>query len=247
MASADTACYFFPDISRSRSDRVHHPEAPLPKFRRLAVGAAGGPGDSACGFVRTKDRLSAGSSATLEELEQNAYCRGFADGEKKGFEQGSCAGTALAEKRLDPLLGSLSQMLSELQTLRRQTCADLESELVELALAVARKIVGREVDANPDRIADIIRNAIRRVPDAPRITIRLNPSDLRHLNETRPQLLAGLAGAQRASFETDAGIDLGGCFIETDAGDVDARIQHQLEVVDAAFCAERRKNSTLTD
>ena len=31
------------------------------------------------------------------------------------------------------------------------------------------------------------------------------------------------------------------------AGDVDARIQHQLEVVDAAFCAERRKNSTLTD
>jgi flagellar assembly protein FliH len=210
----------------------------------MPAGASDGGETSARSFIGEKDRARKSKPATIEEVEQNAYCRGFADGEKKGIEQGVCAGTQAAENRLDPLLASLRQVLSELQTLRRQTCAALEAELVALALGVARKIVGREVAGNPDQIAGVIRKALSCVEPATRITIRLNPSDLKRLNEARPQLLSGLPGAQQVCFEADAGLDPGGCFIETDAGDVDARLQHQLQVVEDAFRTEWSQDAT---
>jgi flagellar assembly protein FliH len=209
----------------------------------MPAGAFEGGGTSARTFIGEQERSSKRRTATLEEIEQNAYCRGFADGEKKGLEQGVCAGTEAAENRLCPLLDSLRKLLSELHTLRRQACADLEAELVDLALAVARKILGREVAAGPDQITGIIRRALSQVEDAARITIRLNPSDLKHLNEARPRLLADLTRTRLAHFEGDAGLDPGGCFIETEAGEVDARIQHQLQVVDDAFRAEWSKDA----
>jgi flagellar assembly protein FliH len=189
-------------------------------------------------FTGGNGRLGKGKPATLEEIEQNAYCRGFADGEAKGLEQGMRAGTEAAENQLSPLLDSLRQAIAEMNALRRRTCTSLEAELVQLALGVARKIVGREVDTNPDRIAYIIRLALSRVENATHITIRLNPSDLKRLDAIRPQLLAGLTKATRADFQADASLSPGDCWIESDLGDVDARVETQLQVVADAFRSE---------
>jgi flagellar assembly protein FliH len=177
------------------------------------------------------------------DLEQEAYCRGFSDGEKSGFEQGERAGLEGATGRLEQLLKSLEQLLSDLEGLRRRACHDLEKEMVQLALGVARKIVGRDVQTDVETVAAVVRDALSRVEHAERITIRMNPGDMQRLAELKPRLLDELADAGRARFEADAGISSGGCRVESDSGEIDARIEQRFKVVEEAFQAEWSQNA----
>jgi flagellar biosynthesis/type III secretory pathway protein FliH len=134
------------------------------------------------------------------DLEQDAYCRGFSDGEKSGFEQGERAGLEAAAGRMEGLLKSLEQMLSDLENLQRRACHDLEKEMVRLALEVARKVVGREVQTDVETVAGIVRDAVSRVEHAEHITIRMNPEDMQRLAELNPRRLDALAEAGRTTL-----------------------------------------------
>jgi flagellar biosynthesis/type III secretory pathway protein FliH len=180
-------------------------------------------------------------------VEHNAYCRGFADGEKSGFEQGERSAAEAGGLKLDSLIESFRRGLSELQGLRRRSCRELEAEIARLALGVARKIIGREAGADPGLVAGAIREAFGRVEHAEAVTVRLCPSDLAHLNETRPRLLEELARGGRTRLEPDASLSPGGCLLETDCGDIDARIEGQLRVVEEAFRAEWSRDAEQKD
>jgi flagellar assembly protein FliH len=177
------------------------------------------------------------------DLEQEAYCRGFADGEKNGFVQGERAAGEAAKNRLEPLLESLRRLLAEVEGWQIRACRDLEKELVQLALGVARKIVGRELQVDPQTVAGIVRDVLSRVEHAEQITIRMNPADLDCLEELKPRILESLADAGRARFEADASISSGGCRVESDCGDIDARIEQRFKVVEDAFRSEWDKDA----
>ncbi len=229
--------YCFPDISRKES-RAASPAARTPAaFQRLAPGPRpDGLRSQPFGSI-APGRPGAATHVHAEDLEQAAFCRGFSDGEKKGYEQGERDGRDAALQQLDPVLQSLRQMLAELESLRRRESRNVENELVELALAVARKVVGQEVAARPDTVAHLLRDAIGQVEHAGTLTIRLNPADLERLSDVSPQLLNGLVEPGRVRFEADASLSVGGCFIESEAGDIDARVEQRFRVVEEAFQA----------
>jgi flagellar assembly protein FliH len=203
---------------------------------------AGGPPPRA---FRRSESPGPGKSpqAPFEDVEQAGYCRGFSDGEKRGYEQGERAGGEAAQKQLDPVVQSLRKMLGELEALRRREARDFERELVELALAVARKVVGQEVAANPGVVAPLLRDALGRLEQPGALTIRLNPDDVERLADLRPQLLKGLAEPGRVRFEADPSLSAGGCIIESEAGDVDARLEQRFRIVEEAFQNQRRADS----
>lgn len=222
----DSTCYLFPELSRIKSKRALAEATPKPDFRRTALGSLPGAGGDS------------GTGLPVQDAEQQAYCRGFGDGERKGFELGEQAGLESSMQKLESLLTSGHHLLGELENLHRQARRDVETDLVQLALAVARKIVGYEVSLGPEAVTRIIRQALGRVEHAGRITIKLNPADLELLADIKPQLLNGLPEAGGAAFEADEGIARGGCLVETDGGEVDARIERQFQVVEEAFRAE---------
>jgi len=228
--------YCFPDISRKEARASSPAGRARPAFQRLT------PGPRADG---ARPRPFPGLTGTTpqargEDLEQAAYCRGFSDGEKKGYEQGEHAGRESVQSQLDSLLQSVRQMLAELEGFRRQEVRTLEKELVELTLAIARKVVGREVAAHPDIVADLLRDAVRRLEYAGALKIRMNPDDLERLSDVLPQLLKDLGDPGRVTFEADAGLSVGGCFIEGEAGDIDARIERRFHIVEEALQSEGR-------
>lgn len=232
--------YCFPDISR-KEGRTAAPSARIqPGFQRLAPGPSpDGSRLRPLGGI-ANGRLGAAPHPHAEDLEQAAFCRGFSDGEKKGYEQGERDGRDAALKQIEPVLQSLRQMLAELESLRRRESRNLETELVELALAVARKVVGREVAVRPDTIAHLLHEAIGHLEHAGALTVRLNPADLERLSDLSSQVLNGLTDPGRVRFEADASLSVGGCFIESEAGDMDVRLEQQLRVVEEAFQAVGR-------
>jgi flagellar assembly protein FliH len=237
MALSESSFYCFPDLATREGKGILRREPAAPAFRRMSPGSPA----SGCGLhpPGTGESLRTGSrrSGHLDDLEQAAYCRGFSDGEKKGYEQGERAGSEAAAVHLEPVLQSLKQMLQEMDALQRREYRHFEKELVDLALAVARKIIGREVAANPEAVAGLLRDALSRIEHAGSLSIRMNPDDLQRLVDVQPRLLEGLVEPGRVRFEADATIGAGGCFIESEAGDIDARLEHRLRMVEDAFHA----------
>ena len=129
-----------------------------------------------------------------------------------------------------------------IQKLRTEIYHTLEKEVVELALAIARKVVCREVKTNQDVVVCVAKEALSRVEAPGEIIIRLNPSDLQFIKQTKYQISTLLEHVDKVTFESEDSISSGGCVIETNMGEIDARIEKQLHVVEEMFHSEISKS-----
>ena len=170
-----------------------------------------------------------------DEIGQKAYVDGFAKGERDALESG--------KRMLEPVKKSLEKALLELERVKKEICFNAEKETVELALAIAKKIVGHEVSVNNELVFKVVRKALKKVADHDRIVIRINPSDLEVCKRAEFQLSDLVDNSESIIFEEDDKLDRGGCIIETGLGDIDARIEKQLRVVEETFKSELQRKA----
>jgi flagellar assembly protein FliH len=167
-----------------------------------------------------------------EEIHRQAYEKGL----RKGQEDGRIA----AQEKTAPLITTLQTTLAELDGVRNRIKQQLEREVVELAMHVARKVIQREVAISDDAIIGVVKEAMAQLDDPEKISIRLNPLDLKRLREAGERSQAAFENFENIHFEEDAGIESGGCYIHTEYGEVDARLEEQLRYIEEALRAEMR-------
>jgi flagellar assembly protein FliH len=191
--------------------------------------------DGEYGFQRSmaNGQFIGEAKENTDEIGQKAYVDGFAKGERDALQSG--------KRMLEPVMKSLEKALLELERVKKEICFNAEKETVELALAIAKKIVGHEVSVNNELVLKVVKEALKKVADHDRITIRINPSDFQICRDAKFQLSDLTDNNESISFEEDDKIDRGGCVIETNLGDIDARIQKQLRVVEETFKSELQK------
>ncbi len=168
-----------------------------------------------------------------KRLEEQDYFKGFEKGEKEGLES--------ARSRIESLLSSLKEAFLGLQKVKKEILLDSEREAVELALAIARKIVCQEVATDRNVVLSVVKESLRKVVDHKKIKIRLCPDDLQFMKDAKSQLPGITEDFEKIIFEADKSIMNGGCIIDTSFGDIDARIDRQLQVVEEVFNAEIKK------
>ncbi len=227
--------HYFPDIPVDDSGNVRVCVPLENKFQRVGYDD----GDSTCSnrssdFERNEIRPSKRSSS-VDKFDVQAYQEGFNDGLAKGTNEGEKAGFELATQKLEPLLDSLQQGLLQLKNLRQETYQRIEKEVVALALAIARKVVCREIEMDKEVVVCVAREALAKVQDPGKIKIKMNPSDLQFINETQYQLSELIADIDNVTLEAEDNIQSGGCVIETNLGEIDARIEKQLQAVEESF------------
>ena len=71
----------------------------------------------------------------------------------------------------------------------------------------------------------------------------MNPADLQFINETKYQLSNLIADVNSVTIEAEENIQSGGCVIETDLGQIDARIEKQLQAVEESFRGARENSN----
>lgn len=169
----------------------------------------------------------------IERIEQEAYSRGFQDGEKAGME---------AEVgKVTPVICNFNQALQKLELVKKDLYVSAEERTIELALAIAKKIVGLEISVNKDAVMRIVRQAIQKVVDKEDIRIRVNPEDFEFVREAKDQLADLVENLNQITVVADETIAFGGCIVESKMGDVDARIEKQFQFIDDLFRSELNK------
>jgi flagellar assembly protein FliH len=140
-----------------------------------------------------------------------------------GYDEGLAAGRA----EVSAAAHALARGAAELDAARAEAAAAVEPRAVDLALRIAEKVLGGELDAQPERVLDVVRGALRRLTEPLPATLLVNPED------------AELVRASIATFSVEHGgelsvreerrIERGGCVVQTRAGELDAQISAQLE------------------
>ena len=142
---------------------------------------------------------------------------------------------AYAEGR-EEALSELTELILEARERRDAALAEAERYLLRLAVKLAEKIIGREVERDPAALADIVANALRQARQNETLTVRVSPADLPHVEAFR----ARLDPAGRARFldiVADPRVRTGGCIIESESGTIDAQLDTQLRVLERALLA----------
>lgn len=121
----------------------------------------------------------------------------------------------------------LADSLQSVSTLTVDITSRVEIEVVELALQIARKIIGREVTVDREIARTLVRNSLAKLHNRSVAVVHLNPDDLAFVEAGRDTL------EFRGSLELveDSSISAGGCLIHTDTGDIDAQIDSQFDEI----------------
>ena len=162
----------------------------------------------------------------VAEIERQAFTTGYRQGEKAGLEAGA--------KRSEAMLRRVSETLEALAALRADMIRQTEHQMLQLALAIAKRVLRREVALDPDLTAAMARVALDRLGDTPTAKIRLHPEDYAVTVERSDVPLA----SEHVSVVADAAVNRGSCLIESDFGFIEAGVEAQFEEVATALLGE---------
>lgn len=154
-------------------------------------------------------------------LEQEAYEKGFVQGEKDGFE--------LGEKKAIKVIENIENLLNEINSLKHDILKQYEKEILDLIFAVVEKIVHHEVRLDETAIKKAIFDALEFAVEKSKVVFNVNPEDYEYVEKLRPDLFNRYKELKSIVVTSDPSISRGGCFLETPYGNIDATIESKLE------------------
>ncbi len=164
--------------------------------------------------------LQPADAERLEQARAAAYQQGVAAGE--------ASATQRAQAKLDPALASFSAIVAELAASRKKLRVEAETAAVALALEVARRVLHREVAADPEAILGLVKAAFQKCDARSTERLRISPPDAEAIGEHR----ARLNFPQALEIIPDRSLPRGSVIFETSRGDLDASVDTQLAEIE---------------
>jgi flagellar assembly protein FliH len=166
------------------------------------------------------DDVMAAARAEADDLRHTAR--------QQGYEEGYQAGMSAAREELAPAAAALGQALAEAQQLRAEAADQAEARAVELSLRLAEKVLAGTIEAQPERVVDVVRGALRCLVDRERVTVHVNSLDLELVREAIEPLSSTLGGIDHFEVQEDRRVTRGSALVRSAAGEVDATIETKL-------------------
>lgn len=124
--------------------------------------------------------------------------------------------------------GAAAAALALAASERDRLLASAEREIAALVLALARKVLGRELAEREAAVADLAARALAEARERREVALRVNPADAPAIRAAEGRLGAILVRAT-LDVREDPAVPRGGAVVETEAGRIDGGIEAQLE------------------
>lgn len=130
------------------------------------------------------------------------------------------------QEGLQECMEKLAAARAEYETVRERA----EKDMVQLAFHIAQRLLDQVIELDPRVVRNIVGEALTAARGRREIVVIVNPEDQKILEQSRDEFARQLDGIP-VYFEADSELGRGDCFIETEAGRIDARLETQLEVL----------------
>jgi flagellar assembly protein FliH len=161
---------------------------------------------------------------------------------QEGFAAGYAAGMTSVEQRLGPATAALAEAAEALGAERASVAEVVEREAIELALRIAEKTIGAAIEARPEHVVDVVRGGLRRLIERERVVVLVHPEDLDLVRKATEGLKSSLGGIGELDVQAERRVARGGAIVRTAAGEVDGRLETQLERAREALLGTLRED-----
>lgn len=149
------------------------------------------------------------------------------------------AGFAAAEETLQRVFDEhteqinrrILQRIAEFEKTQKEYFSRVESEVVQLALAIAGKILHREAQVDPMLLSAIVHLALGQLKEGSTAKIRIRPEQASKWRD----YVSGLAMNLEIKIAEDGDLEHGDCVVETELGMVNFSLDAQLKEIERGF------------
>jgi flagellar assembly protein FliH len=168
------------------------------------------------------------SGAATQDHSQLQQAEALAQARQQGQQEGRTEmGAALQRER-----EQVARALHEFATERGNYYRRVEGEVVQLALAIARKILHREAQLDPHALAGIVRVTIERMDAGTKVSLHVHP---REASEWRHYFAGQLEGELALEVHEDPVLGAGECRIETALGATEVGFESQIKEIETGL------------
>jgi flagellar biosynthesis/type III secretory pathway protein FliH len=191
-------------------------------FLYVPSGDAGEPGGEEPG--NPWGVLGSAAKAQIEKREREAFARGLQEGESRA--------RIAFDAKAATIQQGVGRALAEFQKEREEYFIRIEPEVVQLALAIARKILHREAQIDPLLLTGLVHVALEKLDAGTHVRLRANPVDMHFWNEHFAQSGSGVAAPELIG---DSTLQHGECSLETEVGSTQISLETQLKEIEQGF------------
>jgi flagellar assembly protein FliH len=145
-----------------------------------------------------------------------------------GLREGETLARAQAAGEARPLLERLAQSLAELAQIRARLRKQAEGDTVKLSLAIAKRVLRREVGLDPDALRGLVMAALEKLEAQEICRVRVSAAQSAALSA----ILRDAQPHARIEVVADGSLAPGGVVFETNQGNLDASVDSQLREIE---------------
>lgn len=163
-----------------------------------------------------------------DELRRRLQTESFEQGRQQGLQQGHANMQNALQNERDRMTRVLQDFAAERQSYYRR----IEGEVVQLALAIARKILHREAQLDPRALAGIVHVTLEKLDAGTQVTLHVHPkeaADWRHYFACQAE------SATPPEVREDSSLEIGACRIETSMGMTQIGFESQLKEIETGL------------
>jgi flagellar assembly protein FliH len=169
----------------------------------------------------------------LREIEQK-----ICDARAQGYREGESAGRGQAAAELRPVIERLARSIDEVGGLRARLRREAEADMIQLALAIARRVLRRQLAVDPEALHGLVLGALEKLEGQEVSRVRVHPAHASLVTGCLEQYSAGA----KVEILPDSSRELGTVVFETPRGNLDASVDSQLQEIERglADCLRRQ-------
>ncbi|MDX1699496.1 MAG: FliH/SctL family protein [Melioribacteraceae bacterium] len=177
-------------------------------------------------FTEFPELLEREKKEQAHKLElENEYKKGYDEGQqllKKELEKVHSEELLNQSKNFYNIISTFEEKIKTFEK-------DFHHLVINVSKRISEKIIGKELD-DESKIEDLLRDNLRKIIGSNDIVVKLNPQDYNIIEGSTNKFL-GSSGVTKINFEPNENIQVGGCLIESEIGNLDARVESRIEEV----------------
>ena len=160
----------------------------------------------------------------VAQTEREAHERGYTEGHQKGYEEGKAEVGRLIER--------LHTIITKAIEKRNEIIEESETQIINLVLMIVKKVIKVISENQKNVVINNVVQALRKLKSRGDVVIRVNLADLELTSEHVKDFMKMVENVKSITVLEDSSVDRGGCVIETDFGQIDARVSSQLHEIE---------------
>jgi flagellar assembly protein FliH len=176
----------------------------------------------------------AGFTAGYDKGKEQGLEAGHAEGLEQGKLEGVTAGQEYIQQQVEIFMNLANQFAQPLELMNAQ----VEKQLVDMVLALAKEVVHVEVQTNPQIILDTVRESVEALPiSGHAITLKLHPDDVGIIQSAYGE---GELDCRNWTLVTEPSLNRGDIHIEAGESSVSYKMEERVRSVLKSFCGVNR-------